>query len=139
MMDGRQATRYDRVITVKGVAFSMQKTRLMLYVNDVDLVADFWREKFGATTVATDPLPDGSVNIVLATPFGVELSFFSREFIKQYSPEVLDNQPSVMFFSEDFAALHDRLAGATPIVDDNGQPAFGFPDPEGHYFAIGKA
>ncbi|MGX6428700.1 VOC family protein [Levilactobacillus yonginensis] len=117
----------------------MQKTRVMLYVDNVALVVKFWRESFETTTVAESLLPDGSTNIVLAVPFGVELSFFSNEFIKKYSPEVLGNQPSIMFFSDDFEGLHERLAGATPISDDNGQPAFGFPDPEGHYFAIGKA
>jgi len=117
----------------------MQKTRIMLYVTDVAVVVKFWQDHFDLPVVATSPLPDGSENVVLAMNPGTELSFFSRAFIQKYSPEVLDNVPSLMFFSERFAALHAELPGATPIVDDNGQPAFGFPDPEGHYYAVGKA
>ena len=117
----------------------MNKTRIMLYVTDVDRVVKFWRETFDLPLVAINELADGSQNVVLQMNAGTELSFFSRAFIKTHSPEVLDNVPSLMFFSENFETLHEQLAGATPIVDDNGQLAFGFPDPEGTYFAVGKA
>lgn len=43
-----------------------------------------------------------------------------------------------MFFVKDLEAAHARIKGATPIVDDAGTRAFGFPDPDGHYFALGE-
>lgn len=117
----------------------MQKTRIMLYVQDVDLVVTFWRENFDLPEVATTRLPDGSRNVVLALNAGTELSFFSRAFIQRVSPEVADNVPSLLLFSDHFEALHAKLAKATPIVEAQGQPTFSFPDPEGTYFAVAKA
>jgi len=117
----------------------MNKTRIMLYVTDVDQTVNFWQENFALPIVATNALPDGSQNIVLQMNAGTELSFFSRDFIKKFSPEVLDDVPSLMFFSDNFDALHEKLAGATPIADNNGLPTFAFPDPDGRYFAVAKA
>ncbi|WP_158727519.1 VOC family protein [Levilactobacillus enshiensis] len=117
----------------------MQKTRVMLYVTDVERSAQFWQDYFELSLVSKTPLADGSQNVVLAVSAGTELSLFSRQFIEKYSPEVLDNVPSLMFFSDRFEELHDELPGATEIVDDNGQLAFGFPDPDGIYFAVGQA
>ncbi|AYM02352.1 VOC family protein [Levilactobacillus yiduensis] len=117
----------------------MQKTRIMLYVRDVDLVVKFWQETFDLPVVATTPLPDGSRNVVLALDAGTELSFFSRAFIQQVSPEVADNVPSLLLFSDHFEALHAKIAAATPIDESQGQPTFSFPDPEGTYFAVAKA
>jgi len=117
----------------------MQKMRTMLYVDDVDQIVQFWQDNLGAKVVEINALPDGSDNIVLNLAPGVELSFFTKAFIRQYSPEVLGNTPSLMLFTDDFDGLHDRLTTAGEIVDDNGQLAFNFCDPEGNYFAIGKA
>jgi len=117
----------------------MQKTRIMLYVTDVDRSVKFWQDYFDLPVVAKMPLADGSQNVVLTLNAGTELSLFSRSFIVAYSPEVRNNVPSLMLFSERFEELHDELPGATEIVDDNGQLAFGFPDPDGTYFAVGQA
>jgi len=117
----------------------MNKTRIMLYVKDVDRVVKFWQDNFDLPLVATNALPDGSQNIVLQMNAGTELSFFSRAFIQSHSPEVLDNVPSLMFFSKNFETLHEQLAGATPIADNKGLSTFAFPDPDGRYFAMAKA
>ncbi|MFC6261783.1 VOC family protein [Levilactobacillus fujinensis] len=116
----------------------MQKTRIMLYVTDVDRTVRFWQTYFALPVAETMSLPDGSQNVVLTLNAGTELSLFARSFIATYSPEVLNNVPSLMLFGERFEELHDELPGATEIVDDNGQRAFGFPDPDGTYFAVGQ-
>lgn len=116
----------------------IQKTRLMLYVNDVDTICTFWQDTFGAKTVEKNSLPDNFENIVLEITPDFELSLFQKEFIQKYSPEVSGNIPSVMFFVEDFEDVHARIDTASSIVDDNGLPAFGFFDPEGTAFAVGK-
>ncbi|WP_461226725.1 VOC family protein [Lacticaseibacillus suihuaensis] len=113
------------------------KTRIMLYVSDVAKLTAFWEATLGARRVGTIDLPEGYYGQVLEVGAGTELALFSNDFIAKYSPEVAGNQPSVMFYVRDFDALHDRLPGATPITDDAGTRAFGFPDPDGHYFAIG--
>ena len=118
----------------------MQKMRTMLYVDDVEQIVQFWQDNLGAQVVEVNALPDDSENIVVTVAPNVELSFFAKSFIRQYSPEVLDSgTPSLMFFSDDFEALHDRLTTAGKIVDNNGTPTFNFRDPEGNYFAVGKA
>lgn len=58
-------------------------------------------------------------------------------FGQKYSPAVGDHRPSRMFLVSDLDAAHARIKGATPIVDDAGTRAFGFPDPDGHYLAMG--
>lgn len=117
----------------------MTRTRIMLYVNDVDAMTDFWQQTLGAARTATIELPENHHAVVLTVDDTTELALFSHAFIDQFSPEVANNQPSLMFFRTDFEVLHEQIAGATPIVDDAGVRAFGFPDPEGHYFAIGEA
>lgn len=36
----------------------MTRTRIMLYVNDVDAMTDFWQQTLGATWTATIELPE---------------------------------------------------------------------------------
>jgi len=117
----------------------MQKMRTMLYVDDVAQIVDFWQEKLAAQVVEVNALPDGSENVVVTVAPNVELSFFAKSFIRQYSPEVLGDTPSLIFYSEDFEALHKRLATAGEIVVNNGTRTFNFRDPEGNYFVIGEA
>lgn len=117
----------------------MQKTRIMLYVNDIASNVSFWQENFGLSIENQTQLPDGSLNVVLTLNPGTELSFFSREFIAQTSPEVLSNQPSLLILSDQFDRLHEQIASAQPISVINGQATFAFTDPEGHYFAVGKS
>ncbi|WP_461244294.1 VOC family protein [Secundilactobacillus muriivasis] len=116
----------------------VEKTRIMLYVSDVDQLAEFWENTLGATQVADMALPDNCHAPILSVDPHTELALFSNDFIAKYSPEVADNQPSLMFFVRDLDAAHERIKGATPIVDDAGTRAFGFPDPDGHYFALGE-
>ncbi|RRK10568.1 glyoxalase [Lactiplantibacillus garii] len=116
----------------------MDKVRCMVYVNDVEAVVTFWQDYLDARIVAVNAMPDGSSNVVLQVMRGVELAFFSKAFIKQYSPEVATNLPSLMFFSDHFDELHRRIPGAGKVVDQHGQLTFNFPDPEGNYFVIAQ-
>jgi len=117
----------------------MQKMRTMLYVDDVEQIVQFWQDDLGAKVVEINTLPDEFNNVVLEIAPNVELSFFAKAFIRQYSPEVLGSTPSLMFYSKDFKALHDRLATAGEIVDNGGTATFNFRDSEGNYFVIAQA
>ncbi|MFC6181677.1 VOC family protein [Lactiplantibacillus daowaiensis] len=117
----------------------MQKTRVMLYVEDVDQSVKFWQDNFAAKVTEVNKLPDDFKNLVLTLSSQVELAFFPRAFIATYSPEVLNNTPSLMFFSDDFKGLHARLKTAGEIVDNNGTLTFNFADPEGNYFVVAQA
>lgn len=114
------------------------KTRIMLYVSDVETLTKFWEQTLNATLVNTIPLPKNHFANVLAVDESTELALFSNAFVQEFSPEVADNQPSLMFFVKDLDAAHARIQGATPISDDAGTRAFDFPDPDGHYFVMGE-
>ncbi|WP_446001999.1 glyoxalase [Weissella viridescens] len=115
------------------------KMRVMLYVDDVQVISDFWQKYVKAEVAETNALPDDFKNIVLQVGTQMQLSLFDKTFIEKYSPEVLGNTPSLMLFSDDFEALHDAIPGALDIMENNSQQTFAFPDPEGNYFVIAKA
>lgn len=117
----------------------MKSVRVMLYVEDVDQCVQFWLDYVDAKIAATSTLPDGSQNVVLTVAPEVELSFFSKEFIKTFSPEVVENVPSLMFFTDRFRDLHAKIPNAGDISDQQGTLTFNFADPEGHYFVVAQA
>lgn len=116
----------------------MKKTRIMLYVTDVDQMAKFWQDYFDAKIETISSLPDEFKTIVLTIAPNMELAFFPKAFIAKYSPEVMGNTPSLMFFSDRFEALHRALPTAGEIVDNNGTLTFNFSDPDGNYFVVAQ-
>ncbi|MFC6175390.1 VOC family protein [Companilactobacillus huachuanensis] len=114
------------------------KTRIMIYVEDVDMSVAFWTDEFGAQVVARQTLNGGYQNVIVGISSEVELSIFPRDYIRIYSPEVAENVPSLMFFSKDFDKLHDELLDAGEITEVNGVLTFNFTDPEGNYFVVAK-
>jgi len=115
------------------------KTRIMLYVDDVDMGVEFWTEEFGGKVVARQTLNGGYQNVVVGVSNEVELSIFPKDYVRIYSPEVPETVPSLMFFSDDFNHLHDELLSAGEITEVNGTLTFNFQDPEGNYFVVAKA
>lgn len=116
----------------------MDKTRIMLYVDDVEKVVDFWQDYLNAQIVEIKTMPDGSKNVILSISDEVELAFFATAFVAANSPEVALSTPSLMFFSTAFEDLHHQIPGASEIVDQQGLLTFNFADPEGHYFVVAK-
>ena len=82
---------------------------VMLYVTDVDREAKFWqsvgfverdRQDMGATEmVQMAPSEDGAF----------AFNIFDLTFIKENSPEVADNVPSVMLHSDDIETLYEEI------------------------------
>lgn len=112
---------------------------VMLYVDDVAAERAFWSaigfeivaesEMMGFETFDMKPSLDSSVT----------LTVFARDFIRQVSPEVVDNQPSLLFESEDIEALHARVVAVTDTASDiHLEPFknFNFASPSGQYFAV---
>ena len=118
--------------------FMINQVRIMLYVDDVIKISKFWQDKLAGKVIATEVLPDGSQNIILQLTRDVQLSLFSKEFIKKFSPEVITNHPSLMIFTTNFEELHQKLAAQTEIMKINQTETFNFQDPEGNYFVIAK-
>lgn len=116
----------------------ISKTRIMLYVDNVPLVASFWQDFFEAEISETQELPESYLTITLCLNETVELALFPKEFIAKHSPEVLNNTPSLMLFSNQFEELHQKIPGALEITYHSGLASFPFPDPEGNYFVVAK-
>lgn len=114
------------------------KTRIMLYVDDVDMNVEFWVEEFGAKVVARQTLNGGYQNVVVRISAETELSIFPKDYVRIYSPEVDETVPSLMFFSDRFNELHDDLLSAGEVSEVNGVLTFNFQDPEGNYFVVAR-
>lgn len=117
----------------------ISKTRVMVYVDDVNSVADFWVECVGATLIGKEELPENYSALTLQITEDFELGLFPKAFIAKYSPEVLDNKPSILFYTHDLEALNDRIPSANEIMEMGNLTTFNFSDPEGNYFAVAKA
>lgn len=71
------------------------------------------------------------------------ITLHDRALIAQVSPEVNLGTPSLLFATEHFEALYDRLLEAGVTVGDitpfPGGRVFNFADPEDNYFAVYEA
>ena len=83
----------------------IQKTRVMLYVNDVEMICRFFVEKIGAEISETIELPEEFKSIVLSISKELELGVFPKVFVQKFSPEVLGPPPSLVFFTDEFATI----------------------------------
>lgn len=113
---------------------------VMLYVTDVDREAKFWqsvgfverdRQDMGATEmVQMAPSEDGAF----------AFNIFDLMFIKENSPEVADNVPSVMLHSDDIETLYEKMQSlgieTGELVEMGLQKVFNFANPDGLYFGV---
>ncbi|MCH4057521.1 MAG: glyoxalase [Lactobacillaceae bacterium] len=124
---------------MKEVLKLISKSRVMLYVHDVDQMATFWTEELQTTIVETMALPAGYHGQVIKISDEFELVLFPKEFAQKYSPEVPTTMPSLMFYSNRFEQMYKIISTAGEITDNNGTATFNFHDPEGNYFVMAKA
>lgn len=115
---------------------------LMLYVEDVPRIADFWQAGLGAKRLSQHVMPDESLQITLELFDAVHLVLFDREFIAKYSPEVIDNFPSLLLKVSDLDYYHEHLKQFSPVVnpiaEQAGNRLFNFADPEDNYFVLSE-
>lgn len=120
----------------------LQSMNVMVYVDDVEKVAAFFEQAAGTPRADEKKLIDGSKTITVPILPEASLQFYSRAFIQKYSPEVMLNSPSIMFYVDDLASAHARLLqmGATvnEIVLVGNQQTFNFADPEGNWYAVAE-
>ncbi|WP_125762832.1 VOC family protein [Companilactobacillus hulinensis] len=120
----------------------LQKLEVMLYVRNVDLIAKFFEDALGATLIKETKMIDGSFEIKLSVLDQVNINLYDVEFIREYSPSVSLEMPSMMFLTNDVRDLHDQIemyANTISEVSAQGdQLVFNFSDPEDHYYAVGS-
>ena len=111
---------------------------VMLYVTNVEETATFWETYLGFTREQTLELGP-STSIVLGNNHNFSIQLFESDFIKQVSPEVSTETPSLMLKTANLEVLHTKLKTAGTFVSDitdlGGQHTFNFADNEGRYFA----
>lgn len=117
----------------------MTTANIMLYVEDVEANADFWKEYLDFKEVERYDFGD-SISIVLAVNPACNLQLFDIDFIRMNSPEVASNKPSLLFDIADFDGLYAHLKGNNEtvgeIIEMGGARTFNFPDRDGNYFAV---
>lgn len=114
------------------------KIRVMLYVDDIQKMTDFWSDLFKVTPLVSEELPEHYTTSVIALSDSIELALFEKEFINKYSPEVACNTPSLIIFSDQFDLIYRRLEQPGDIINPTGTDMFNFSDPEGNYFVIAR-
>lgn len=115
------------------------QARIMLYIEDIKTVTNFWVDNFNAKVKEEIPLPDNFKGIILDLTSTVEIALFEKAFIKKYSPEVLGSFPSLMIFIENFEEVHAKISNASEIENYNGLLTFSCSDPEGNFIAVSKS
>lgn len=115
---------------------------IMLYVDDVQKEKEFWKN-IGFEIISEKQMM-GYDTFEMKSNKNSTCMFtvFSKEFISSVSPEVADNQPSVMFECTDINEMHEIISRFTDIVgniSDVPFPNFNFRTPSGNYYAIRQA
>lgn len=114
--------------------------QLMLYVEDVQAATKFW-QSFGFVLLDRQEI-DGTLVIELAPSIDADVRFvlYEKAFVEKHSPEIALYSPSLMFFSENILALHEKMAAKGVEVGDliqmDQRLVFNFADCDGNYFAV---
>lgn len=117
----------------------MKNFGIMLYVDNVNTEKDFWSAVgfniINESDMMGFPMFEMKSHPESTTTFTV----FDKEFIRQNSPEVVDNQPSIMFDTDDLEGFHALVKNATEICNDIQEVPFkhfNFATPNGSYYAV---
>lgn len=120
----------------------LNKIEIMLYVENVQECADFWKKAFNSEEVEREVMPDESLSIRLNILDNVGIRFFNKEFIKKFSPEVSLSVPSLMLYTSDIEKIHNNISElgsfVSPIEEFMGRRQFNFSDHENNYFAVSE-
>lgn len=115
--------------------------QVMLYVEDIDAVKDFWLNQAGFVLIEEHKSPEMRyVEIAPTAKTETHFVLFERSVIEKNSPELNFSTPSLMFRTDDINALYSRFQsnGITvgEIVKRGEDRIFNFSDNEGNYFAV---
>jgi len=116
--------------------------KVMIYVNNPRDVADFWIQqlKFTERNVQRNENGIFSVEIAPGAMSDTSIVLFDKEFVRQMSPEISMNAPSILFASHDVEEMRNELIKAGVVVGEivvmGTVKTFNFSDIEGNYFAV---
>lgn len=116
--------------------------QIMLYVNNLDENAKFWKEQAGFEKVEKVNTEDGDYIYIVAPKLNseVELVLQNRFKVEKMSPELNFGTPSILMQTSNLEEVYNHFiknkVNANPIVEFGGMKVFNFSDNENNYFAI---
>lgn len=112
---------------------------VMLYVDDVAAEKLFWQAIGFQIVSESEMMGYASFEMKQHADSTVLFTVFDKEFIRQVSPEVVDNQPSILFETGNIEELQVLVSSVT----DTASPVqlepfknFYFASPSGNYYAV---
>lgn len=115
--------------------------QVMLYVEDVNAVKEFWLNQVGFELIEEHKSPEMHYAEIAPTAQSeTHFVLFERAMIEKSAPELNFGTPSLMFRTEDANALYQtfQAKGITvgELVERGESTVFNFADVEGNYFAV---
>lgn len=116
--------------------------QVMLYVNDLDACAKFWKEQAGFERVEKVDSPDGGYIYIVAPLVNSDVQLVLQDKVKvgKLHPELNLGTPSILMQTDDLEKTHkyfvEHGVKANKIMEFPGFKFFNFPDNENNYFAI---
>lgn len=117
---------------------------VMLYVDNQEQSIEFWTETLGFVIRSENYITDEfkSVEVAPTRESGTSIVIFDKEFIREVSPEVNLNTPSLMFQVKNLNTLYEDLNSkgikCGDIVETPNGRVFNFSDHEDNYFAVNE-
>lgn len=111
--------------------------QVMLYVEDIAAVKQFWVDKAGFTVIEEK---EDSVEIAPSKEAQTSFVLFNRQEVEALEPELNFGTPSIMFDTDDAQQLYQQFKDAGirvgELVPIEMGIVFNFADVEGNYFAV---
>ena len=115
--------------------------QVMLYVNDVEASARFWKEKAGFERVEKQ-VQGPQVSYIVAPKADSEVQFVlhDKAEVAAMNPDMNLGTPSILMTSTDVEKTYQEFIAkginANPVMDLGFMKVFNFSDEENNYFAV---
>ncbi len=115
--------------------------QVMLYVNDIEASARFWKEKAGFERVEKQ-VQGPQVSYIVAPKADSEVQFVlhDKAEVAAMNPDMNLDTPSILMTSTDVEKTYQEFIAkginANPVMDLGFMKVFNFSDEENNYFAV---
>lgn len=113
--------------------------KVMFYVTNPIAEKHFWEAVGFTITKEEDIMGYLTFEMVPHSDSTLTFTVFDKAFIQAVSPEVVDNQPSVLFQTSDIEGLHAKIKAHAPVCNDITDVPFknfNFSSPSGEFYAV---
>lgn len=118
------------------------QVKTMIYVDDVTAEKEFWA-KMGFVVIKEETILGFPTFEMKVTPEAQDsFVIYSTAFIEKYSPELLVNQPNLLFFTDNIDMVYQLISLLSPFVSElNHLPYrnFSFESPNGQFYTVREA